>query len=640
MNDRPILIVEDSATDALIAKHALRKHFRVEHVKTAQEARDRLEASDYAAVIVDYSMPGGSGLELLQWMSKRAIDVPAVMISGHGDEKIAASALKLGAYDYIVKTEENLAGLPLNLNQAIQRHELEQRARILQGIVENASDAIITMDLQGHIMTANPAVAAVFGHEPEALIGQEMTSLFPDPSARAESDAMLRAGAEGRAWSGELPARRKDGRDILVQVSLSVLRDRRGRTSCLIAIARDTTERRQLLDRLKQLSITDNLTGLFNHRFFHDRLTYEFMRARRYHQPLGCIMIDADYFKTVNDTYGHLVGDEVLRGIADLIRSATRAVDVAARYGGEEFAVLLPNTDLAGAAKCAKHIWEAIGGAEIETSHGKIRITVSLGVSALEPDIATEDELHRRADEALLAAKRRGRNNVCLWTEVQSQVPPELEQVFGKDPDHPDERAMRAPPARERFLDALRPVLDALCRRAPQLGQHSARVAHTATEIARLVGLDARTEESLRYAALLHDIGHVVTPLHLLNKPGPLTSDQQRIVRRHVEIGEALLRDLVPSDQELLIVRHHHERYDGSGYPDGLRGEAIPLGARILAIAEAYDAMTSERPYRPETLSNDEAAQELERNAGTQFDPALVATFLKALGLSQAKAMT
>jgi len=639
MDRRPVLIVEDCSTDALIAKHALRKEFSIEHVRTAQEARERLETNDYRALIVDYHLPGGSGLDLLHWIADRAIDVPAVMISGQGDERIAAEALKLGAYDYIVKSEENLASLSLNLKQALHRHELEQRAQMLQQIVHNASDAIITMDLSGRILTANPAVKALFGHEPDGLIGKDLASLFPGTPARAELDQMLRAGRNGSPWSGELHARHKDGRKLLVQMSLSLLRDRRGKTVCLIGIARDTTERRQLLDRLKRLSITDNLTGLFNHRYFHDRLHYEFLRARRYGQSLACIMIDADYFKNVNDTYGHLVGDEVLKGIADLIRRATRAVDVAARYGGEEFAVLLPNTDLAGAARCAHHIWETIGGADIETRQGKLKITVSLGVSALEPDLEDEEELHRRADTALLAAKRRGRNNVCLWTETGSHASAQLEDLFGRDPAVHSPSGRSHPPARQRFLDTLRPLLDALCRRLPRLGSHSARVAQLAMALARHAGLDNEAEEPLRYAALFHDIGHIVTPLALLHKPGPLTPAEGRLVRKHVEVGESLLSGLVPSRAELLIVRHHHERYDGTGYPDGLKGEAIPLGARILALADAYDAMTSERPYR-RALSREEAAAELERNAGAQFDPELVPVFLKLVEASTAEATT
>ena len=631
MDKQVVLVVEDSPTDALIMKHALRTAYSVEQVRTPREAQERLRDGSYVAVITDHFLRGeGTGLDLLKWIGEQGIDVPVIVMSGQGDEQLAAETLKLGAYDYIVKSEESLSSLSVALKHVLRRHELEHRAQMLQQIVENASDGIITMNIYGCVLTANRAVTPMFGYAPDELVGQSVDKLFPGKATGRELTRMFAAGASGSGWQGELVARCKDGRELQVNMSMSVLRDRMGKLTSLIGIARDMTERRQLLDRLKRLSVTDNLTGLFNHRFFHDRLQYEFMRARRYGLPLGCIMIDADYFKSVNDTYGHLVGDEVLKALGELITESTRSVDIAARYGGEEFAVLLPNTDLEGTTGCAEHIWETIGKSEIKTQQETIKITVSIGATALTSDVDTEEELHRRADAALLAAKRRGRNNVCLWDKEVIRSTVEVPDLGGEDIEDIRHNIRRLIlPARERYMETVRPVLDALYRRHPRLRRHSTNATIFAMELARLAGMKAEEEEALQYGALLHDIGHVTTPREILAKAGSLTPEETKTVQNHVSVSKTLMSELALSNLEIQYVRYHHERYDGGGYPDGIKGEAIPLGARILTIADAYDAMTSHRPYR-KALSEEAAIAELRNNASTQFDPHLVQLFIDA----------
>jgi len=623
----PILLVEDSPTDALIVKHALRQGFEVEHSRTLEAAQEHLRANAYAAVICDCFLPGATAVDMLHWLDAHRIDVPMIVMSGQGDERVATDVLKLGAYDYIVKSEETLSSLPMVIRQAIRQHELEHRARILQQIVENASDCIITMDMDGVILTANRAVRPMLGYAPEALVGMSVTRLFADGARPEDAFKMFDGDGNGRSWNGELRARRKDGSLFPVHMSTSILRDPAGKSVRLIGIARDMTERNELLEKLRRLSVTDNLTNLCNHRSFHDRLRYEFVRARRYEEPLSCIMIDVDYFKAVNDTYGHIIGDQALKSLADIIAKATRSSDIVARYGGEEFAVLLPNTEMAGAWRCAENIWESVRKAEIATTQGALRLTVSAGVAALASDVRNEEDLLRRADEALLVAKRGGRNMVKAWQPDDSDDTGDKE-IQGEDLAGIT-RSMRSliQPAMGKLVEAARPLVQSLYRRTPELQEHAVRVRECAMALAHAADIRGEEEIALKNAAEFHDIGHALTPRALWPKHSAAPADLPKPFRDHVLVGEQLLAELKLFAREEKIVRHHHERYDGLGYPDGLAGEGIPLTARVLAIAEAYQTMIEGGPWGT-ALSARAARKKIAEGAGTLYDPRLTELFL------------
>jgi len=627
--EQAILLVEGSAMDALIVKHALRKHFSVQHARTVHEAQELLERNTFAGVVLDYSPPETHGLVLQQWIVHQGLEVPVIVISDKGDERVATEAFKQGAYDYIVKSEESLSSLGAVVHQVLQRHELEQRAQILQQIVENASEAIITMKEDGQILTANRAVEMTFLYPPEEVIGQPFTLLFPEDKADQQARRMLETGAAGHSWQGELPARRKDGTAFPAQISCSVLRDRSGRTRCLIGIVRDFTERRQFLDQLKHLSVTDNLTGLYNHRFFHERLRYEFARARRYREQLGCIMIDVDFFKAVNDTYGHLLGDEVLKSLAGIVSRATRSVDLVARYGGEEFAILLPSTDREGTARCAEHIWESVGTTEIGTRQGALRLTVCAGAAALSDDMKDEEELCRRADCALLIAKRRGRNSVCVWDSAI--LGPDVRPEVLQGQNFAELRAsllQLIAPAKGRYVESLRPLLESWCQRSPSLQRRLANVVIYAMELGRAAEMRPDELEALHNAALFHVIA---TAAAGPEQPRERQDGQPRTAagQEPPNAAEELAGGLRVLDLEMECLRHCRERYDGAGFPDGLAGKEIPLAARVLAVADACDTLISDRVEGPGAMDG-EVMEALNLRAGKELDPDLVALFVKA----------
>lgn len=364
--------------------------------------------------------------------------------------------------------------------------------------------------------------------------------------------------------------------------------------------------------RAMRLALTDPLTGLGNHRSFHERLQRELATAEHVGTTLGLCLVDIDDFKTINDSHGHPVGDAVLGQVASRLRQGGEAF----RLGGDEFAVLLPGHDEMQAVGVARSIVERVGAIAID---GVGPVTVSAGVATYPAQGVGRDELIRLADSALYWAKEDGKNRARSY-ESAALLLANFEQVA----DSPDRAA------RYRAAASLAKAVDA---RDAYTGSHSERVAELAGRIARRLGAEEPQVELTRLAGSLHDLGKLAIPEEILRKPELLTDAERLVLERHPQIGYRMLESL-GVDPIAEWVLHHHERWDGEGYPDGLRGDQISLGARIIFVADAFDAMTSERVYR-RPLTPVAALNELERCAGTQFDPAIVAAFADELGLQR-----
>jgi diguanylate cyclase (GGDEF)-like protein len=350
-----------------------------------------------------------------------------------------------------------------------------------------------------------------------------------------------------------------------------------------------------------RLALTDPLTGLGNHRHFHERLQREIAAAEQSRMPLSLCLVDIDDFKHVNDRYGHPVGDGVLGQIATRLRQGGESF----RLGGDEFAVLLPGLDAKAAVSVARSIVERVSAARIENVGP---VTVSAGVATFPLEGAGRDELIRLADSALYRAKEDGKNRARTF----EPSPAELGQlrVIGESQDRS---------ARYRAAANLARSVDA---RDAFEGAHSERVAELAGRLAERLGLEEAEIELARLAASLHDLGKLAIPEEILRKPGPLNESERLVLQRHPQIGHRMLEGLGVGPVADWVL-HHHERWDGTGYPNRLRGEEIPLVSRIVFVADAYDAMTSARVYSP-TLSPADALGELERCSGSQFDAAVV----------------
>ena len=367
-------------------------------------------------------------------------------------------------------------------------------------------------------------------------------------------------------------------------------------------------ENAQLFTQANTRANTDELTGLYNHRHFHERLEQEIARGSRFGSTFSLIMMDIDLFKSYNDIYGHLAGDQVLRRVGHYLASSMRSIDMAFRYGGEEFTIILPEARLDDAFKVAERIRKTV---ESKSNSRSMPITMSVGVANWPNDGVMKEEIIGRADAALYRAKQMGRNRTCISSELVKAGTTLIDSEF------------EAQPKALSIIYALAATVDA---KDSYTYGHSRKVSEYAVLMGEAMKLPPDKVSILRAAGLLHDIGKVGVPDSILNKKSALTSEEWSPIRTHPELGVEILKHVIDLVNCLPAIQHHHEHYDGSGYPGGLKTANIPLEARILSIADAYDAMTSPRPYRAQ-LNLEDALLELRRCAGTQFDPDLVDTF-------------
>jgi diguanylate cyclase (GGDEF)-like protein/putative nucleotidyltransferase with HDIG domain len=354
----------------------------------------------------------------------------------------------------------------------------------------------------------------------------------------------------------------------------------------------------------RQQASTDALTGLLNHRGALQTLQSTFEASKNSSTPFSLLMGDIDGFKLFNDTYGHVMGDDVLKLAADVSRKSSDAVHgVACRYGGDEFLIVLPGTDKAGGVAVAEEITGRLGRAEFRSDKDTlVPVSMSLGVASYPEDGDSPAKIVAAADAAMYAAKRRAEGS------REPAIASTQDSTFG-------------------VLDSLVQAIDA---KDSYTKVHCDIVAEYAVKLAVHLNLPEESQRALRIAGLLHDIGKLAVPDEILKKPAPLNAEEYKIMQRHVSIGEVLIREVPQLKEVIQAVACHHERYDGTGYPRGLKGDQIPLIGRIIAIADSYSAMCLDRPYR-KGMTHDRVLAELVAGAGIQFDPHLTEVFVQLL---------
>jgi diguanylate cyclase (GGDEF)-like protein len=400
------------------------------------------------------------------------------------------------------------------------------------------------------------------------------------------------------------------------------------------------------LDRLYReqslAAVTDAVTGLPNHRAVMSRLDEALSHCQRAQSSCAVLFVDLDHFKQVNDTHGHRAGDAILREVGSRLRNGIRLEDFVGRYGGEEFAIILADTDLLGASQVADRLLAAINSQPCYWETGDTRsliaitITGSIGVAVYQLHGTTREELIESADHAMYQAKTGGRNRVCI-ADVEILPSPHdagTRLIASALPDAGANRINRASISAKRDIEehvGLQALAAAAAAHDGDTGIHAHRLVELAVATARKLHQNERELHMLRLGAILHDIGKIGIPDAILHKPGPLTEEEWKVMRSHPDIGRHILQEIGGVFNQLAeVVVAHHERWDGTGYPMKLAGEAIPLHARILTVVDSFDAMTSHRVYR-EPMPIEAARAELQRCSGSQFDPGVVEAFLCVL---------
>ena len=373
---------------------------------------------------------------------------------------------------------------------------------------------------------------------------------------------------------------------------------------------------------IQKLALTDGLTGLPNRRAVVEQLEKELDRARRYGRPFSLLFFDADRFAHINDIYGHGTGDAVLRQIGERAGDFLRLGDMLGRFEGGEFILLLPETNAGGALVVAERVRAKIANEPMVIEDvGSLNATVSVGAATYSKDGGGEQELLQQADQAMHMAKSLGRNQVCTAIEaVHVRANGEQTALLQKEEHegNPPERTQENYTVK--IVSSLMILLE---RRDHGMSEHAHAVSELATSMAQVMEMEQSQVSRIGIAALLHDLGNVAISDLLLLKTGRLLIEEQALLQEHAAIGGQIL-ETIPFLHDLMpAVRHHHERWDGNGYPDRLAGEDIPLAARIIAVAEAYDSMMKDHPYQSRRTSK-KVLTELLRCAGTQFDPGMV----------------
>jgi diguanylate cyclase (GGDEF)-like protein len=370
-----------------------------------------------------------------------------------------------------------------------------------------------------------------------------------------------------------------------------------------------------LYDMAVRAADRDGVTRLLNHRAVVQRLDEECKRSARTGEPMAVLLLDLNNFKLFNDTHGHLVGDQVLKMTASLLTELCRATDVIGRYGGDEFIIVCPATDVTGARDLATRIQDHMAAASVQGTGGeRLPLSGSIGFAVYPDGANSQHELLARADMNMYDAKAQGGASIVGGEDGEDDQKHDYSGGFSA-------------------LDALVTAVD---KRDHYTRQHSEDVTEYSLMIAQQLGLSQDTMRTLRLAGLLHDLGKIAIPDAILRKPSALTDEEFDLMKQHPVYGWLIVSAIPSLSETLPAIRHHHERYDGRGYPDALAGEDIPLLGRLMAVADAYSAMTTDRPYR-KGMPPSQAVDQLRKGAGTQFDPVMVEAFLIAL-VNRAKA--
>lgn len=509
-------------------------------------------------------------------------------------------------------------------------------------IVENSNDVIMLTNPDGKIAYLSPACSKVLGYEPGELVGRE-------PWIVQEGDLDRVREAFGNSIKGvsgsnlEYRIETKDSETRWVSHSWTPIM-KGDKVQLIVSIIRDISDSKKSEEQLSilykeliksnrqmgQLALRDSQTGLYNHRYLNEVIESEFYRARRYGHPLSAIMIDVDYFKSINDVYGHDFGDIVLKQLAKYLKQMVRRYDIVVRYGGEEFIILSPGTDRAKAMALAQRLLDSVNLYNFGDKNHSVKIKLSMAAASYPEDSMKRGaDLISMTDRILNRVKKAGGNKVYSALELSSHKSSAEDDTASTDVTFLKKRIEKLTKSgRQNIIESIHAFAKTIELRDHYTGEHAESTVRYATAIAKSLNLAAEEIENIRQAAVLHDLGKVGISDRILHKRSKLTEREFDEIKKHPQIAADIIRPIQFMHDIVPLVLYHHERWDGKGYPAGLKAEEIPIGARIIAVADVYQALTSNRPYR-KAFPKLKALKIIKEGAGTQFDPRIVELFLK-----------
>ena len=427
---------------------------------------------------------------------------------------------------------------------------------------------------------------------------------------------------EEKAWSEDVQSLLRIVADMIANVIQRIQMDRNMKSL-----------NKELLKtnmKLKQLALRDSLTNLYNHRYFAEAIEAEFIRAQRHCLPLSVIMLDIDYFKSINDVYGHQFGDLVLKQLAGQLTLMVRKYDTVIRFGGEEFIIITPGAGKEIVLILAQRLLEVIKLHKFGDKSHKVKLKLSVSVACFPEDkIHKGNDFIRIADYILNKVKETGGDRVYSLDNIDKSKLPVLKTAEAEEDikglkDKLEKLTKRSNQSLAEAIFAFAKTIDI---KDHYTGEHVEKTVHYAVRIAQEKKMTDDETEKIRQAAILHDLGKIGISERILLKKTGLTPKEYEEIKKHPQVGADILRPIHFFHALIPFILYHHERWDGKGYPYGLKGEEIPLGARIIALADTYEALTSNRRYR-KACSQKEAIAKIKKVSGTQFDPAIVKVFL------------
>lgn len=531
-------------------------------------------------------------------------------------------------------------------NQLIHEFELQE---LYRSLLVASPDAITVTDTKCNIIMTNQQAVNLHGYNSvEEMVGLNAFDLIaPQDRERAKQNT-IKTLTDGKILNEHYTLLRKDGSTFLGELSASLILDVAGKPKAFIGVLRDISKQKNaeekltLLNqyllksnnRLKELALRDSQTGLYNHRYMSDFIEAEFQRASRHTSRLSVIMLDIDYFKSINDVYGHRFGDMILKQFARYIRKIVRKYDAVARFGGEEFVIISTGADRTSAVKVAERLLNDLNVYEFGDTVHKIRLKISMGISSYPEDEASKGmDLINIADKILNKAKEDGGNRVyssCDLKPMSVRIP-EKHPIVNYDVSFLKNKLEKLTKrTNQSLMEAIFAFAKTIKLKDRYTGEHVKKTVAYAAEIAKTLRLDTGNVEHIREAAMLHDLGKIGISEKILLKKSKLTLKEYNEIKKHPQIAVDILRPIHVLHDILPLILYHHERWDGKGYPSGLKGNDIPLGARIIALSDVYQALISDRPYRP-AYPKEMAVRIIKHNTGSLFDPKIVRTFIGIL---------